>query len=704
MNRTPGKTARPRRTGEPGAGRASSRAGETGSEMTDGGTELDYRSFGHLRRGLRRNAGLSQEELGQRAGLSPRTIGTMERDTGHRPYRRSVELLADALRLAGLQRAEFVAASRGVATGLAAATRPVPPDPAVPAGPPVPRQLPAPAHPFLGRAAELAALDTLLSGAGSQPGVAVVSAAGGAAGVGKTALAVYWAHRVAGQFPDGQLYVDLQGWGDRQPVQPGDALAGFLRALGAPGENVPPGEDERSAWYRGLLAGRRMLVVLDNAAHAGQVRPLLPGTPGCLAVVTSRGSLASLAALDGALRIDLEALPAASAVALLRELVGERATADPAAATELAAQCAGLPLALRIVAELAVARPAMPLAALAAQLAAQLADQRAELAARRTGQAPAAELAARRTGQGPPAGPSDGDTGDGGRTSLLAVLALSCRQLEPAAARMFRLLGLHPGPDLDEVTLAVLAGSTLAAARRALSLLADAQLAGPSGQGRYSLHDLLRAYARDLAARDDPAANQAALDRLFGYYLDTAGTMLATEPPGDSTHPALNRTAARAWLDAQRANLPAVADYATQHGRPEFAVRLSALLARWFALDAWYFPEAVAVHTHARTAALVLGDRAAEAAALAALGVAELRHGERDAGAVHLREALTLTRAASFPAARAAALAGLASIEFSHGRYGQSQAWFGEALALYRETGDGLGEARVLGHLGAVHL
>ena len=190
----------------------------------------------------------------------------------------------------------------------------------------------------------------------------VISAIGGTAGVGKTALAVQWARQVAERFPDGQLYVNLRGYDPGQPMTATDALAGFLRALGVAGPDIPAGEDERAARYRSLLAARRMLVVLDNAGSVEQVRPLLPGSPGCVVLVTSRDTLAGLVARDGARRLTLDLLPLADAISLLRALIGDRVDADPAAAATLARRCARLPLALRVAAELAAARPDISLA------------------------------------------------------------------------------------------------------------------------------------------------------------------------------------------------------------------------------------------------------------------------------------------------------------------------------------------------------
>src|SRR5215469_4413986 len=230
----------------------------------------------------------------------------------------------------------------------------------------VPRELPCGIRDFTGRETELVALNELLDqeAGDDAPPTVVISAIGGTAGVGKTALALQWAHRMADRFPDGQLYVNLRGYDPGQPMPATDALAGFLRALGVPGPDIPAEEDERAARYRSLLAGQRILVMLDNAGDAQQVRPLLPGTPGCAVVVTSRDALAGLIVRDGATRLDLDLLPVADAVSLLRALIGGRVDAQPEAAPALAARCCQLPLALRVTAELAAARPQTPLAEL----------------------------------------------------------------------------------------------------------------------------------------------------------------------------------------------------------------------------------------------------------------------------------------------------------------------------------------------------
>ena len=358
---------------------------------------------------------------------------------------------------------------------------------------PVPRQLPSDVPAFTGRAAELADIGRRLTGAadGEEGTTATIFTVSGTAGVGKTALAVHWAHQAARQFPDGQLFVNLRGYDPGQPMTAADALAGFLHALGVPGQDMPLEESDRAAHYRSLLAGRRMLVVLDNAGDVEQVRPLLPGSPRCAVFVTSRDSLAGLVARDGAQRIDLDLLPQKDAVGLLRTLIGARVDADPEAAAALASRCSRLPLALRVAAELAAARPATSLTDLAGELADQ--GQRLDVLE------------------------ADSDP----RTAVRAVFSWSYQHLDPAAARMFRLAALHPGPDLDSCAAAALTLSGASQARKLLDQLTRVHLIQPAGPGRYGLHDLLRAYAAEQAAADGEEERRAALTRLFDHYLHT---------------------------------------------------------------------------------------------------------------------------------------------------------------------------------------
>jgi DNA-binding SARP family transcriptional activator len=425
-----------------------------------------------------------------------------------------------------------------------------------------PRELPADVSAFTGRAAELRRLDQLLTGPAThadRASAAVISAVSGTAGVGKTALAVHWAHQVADRFPDGQLHVNLRGYDPAQPLTAADALAVFLRALGVPDEDIPAGEDRRAACYRSLLAGQQMLIVVDNARTAEQVRPLLPGAPTCAMVVTSRDSLAGLVARDGAARLDLDLLPLGEAVSLLRELIGARADAEPAAATELARQCSRLPLALRVAAELAAARPDVPLA----DLTAELGDEQRRL-----------DLL------------GDGDP----RTAVSTVFSWSYQHLDPGAARAFRLAGLHPGPDFDAYAAAALTAGTLDQARRMLDALARAHLIHPTGPARYGMHDLLRAYARELCATEDcNEERRAALTRLCRHNLYAAANAMNTLFPAErqgrspipsSTpiQPLTELAEVRAWLSEQRALLLAAAADGPELGRLRHPARMDGTL------------------------------------------------------------------------------------------------------------------------------
>jgi DNA-binding SARP family transcriptional activator/tetratricopeptide (TPR) repeat protein len=549
----------------------------------------------------------------------------------------------------------------------------------------VPQELPGTAAHFIGRATELGMLARLLDqGRDEMPGTVVISAIGGTAGVGKTALAVHWAHQVAHRFPDGQLYVNLRGYDPDQPVPAADALVGFLRSLGVPGPDIPPEPDQRAALYRSLLAGQRMLVVLDNARSVEQVRLLLPGTPACVTVVTSRDSLAGLVARHGAVRLDLDLLPTADAVSLLRALIGQRAEADPRATEALAAQCCRLPLALRVAAEFVAGRRASPLAGLVAALADQ--QRRLDLL----------------------------DAGGDSRTSVRAVFSWSCRHLEPAAARMFRLLGLHPGPDLDCYAAAALSGATVEQAERILDALTGAHLTQLAGPGRYSMHDLLRAYARDLAADSDAEdGQQAALTRLFDYYLRTAAVAMDTLFPGERHRrprisapvtpapPVTDSAVALAWLEAERATLVAVAVYTASDGWAGHTTLLATTLFRY--LDSGgYNPEAVTIHSQARLAAQQTGEFAAEAEALTSLGVLDLRQGRHPQAAAHLQQSLALFRRTRDHSGEVRALGNLGILNLQLGRYHQATAHLQQALALFREIGDQAGEARALASLSAI--
>ncbi len=541
-----------------------------------------------------------------------------------------------------------------------------------------PVQLPADVAGFTGRAAELAALDALAgarAGAGGGSGgsdTVVISAIDGMAGVGKTALAVHWAHRVAGRFVDGVLYVNLRGWAAGEPVRPLDALAGFLRAVGVPAEQVPVDVDEAAGLFRSRLAGRRMLVVLDNARDAEQVRPLLPGAPGCLVLVTSRDRLSGLVARDGARRLSLDVLAPGEARALLAGLLGERIAAEPDAA-ELARACAFLPLALRIAAAQVADRPGQGIAGYLDELAA---DRLGGL------EVPGDEQAAVR-----------------------AAFDVSYARLDNAARRLFRLLGLVPGPDLTVAAAAALTDTPLVQVRRLLDRLTGAHLLDEHRPDRYALHDLLRVYAADRAAAEDSDGDrQAALTRLYGHYLTgvhAAINVLYPEllrldapagPPGSAPPAFADDDAALAWLDAERPNLVAVITHTERHGPPETAWRLADALRGYLS----FRMDIVDWLTVARAAqATATADDHPQARAAAELNLATFYwfQGRYRQAIDHQQRFLDLARRAGWTDGESAALVNLGSLHGMLGELEQATAYLAEGVALARRTGDIGGQA-----------
>src|ERR1017187_735969 len=459
----------------------------------------------------------------------------------------------------------------------------------------VPAQLQADVKDFTGRAQELAELDQLLVSTDEMPTAAVISAVSGTAGVGKTALALRWAHRVRDNFADGQLYVNLRGFDSEQPLSAIEALAGFLRALGVAGKDIPADLEECATAYRTALDGRRMLIVLDNASSVEQVRPLLPGSPSCVVVVTSRDSLSGLVARHGAYRVDLDLLPPDDALGLLAVLVGERVRTEQEAAAKLTELCARLPLALRVAAELAVARSTASLA----QLVGELRDEQQRLALL--------------------------DAGGDPRTAVRSVFSWSYRHLPAAAARVFRLIGLHPGLDFDVFAIAAFMHATYQQSHQMLGVLARAHLIQGPHRGRYGMHDLLRVYATELATLENsPEEQNSALTRLFDYYLATSAAAMDvlipaqrhSRPhivPPDSPLPSVSDPAtARPWLDTERDTLVAIFAYTAAHGWSAHATRLAATLYRYIEAGA-RFPNGLTIHSHALNAARHTGEASAEA-------------------------------------------------------------------------------------------
>jgi tetratricopeptide (TPR) repeat protein/transcriptional regulator with XRE-family HTH domain len=657
--------------------------------------------FGLLLRRHRLTRGLSQEELSELSGLSVRAIINMERGKTARPYRDSVRALADALDLPGPQREQLIVASRRFPDSSPASGREAPGSAAGAqraatasqwlspgsASPVIPRELPAAVGHFTGREAELAALTRLLGQDDEhRTGTVVISAIGGTAGVGKTALAIRWAHQVAVGFPDGQLYVNLRGYDPDQPVSTADALAGFLRALGVPGADIPDGVEDRARLYRSRLAGRLVLVLLDNARDGEQVRPLLPGDPGCVAVVTSRDALAGLVAADGARRLDLDVLPLADAVGLLRSLIGPRADHDPEAVAALAELCARLPLALRIAAEMAAARHTTPLADLVTELEASRLDLL--------------------------------DAGED-RVGMRAVFSWSVRQLPGDVAAAFALVGLHPGADLDVYAAAALTGTSTRQARRVLGGLHRASLVQEPGPGRYGMHDLLRAYAREQAvaadqegARDAGGQSRQALIRLFDYYLAAAAAAMNVLVPAEAhRRPRIAPTAvvvpdmpgeaaARAWLDAERANLVAVVVHCAGQGWPRHATALAGTLLSYL-MTGSHLPEAHTIYSHALQAARRSGDLAAEAGALNGLGGIGIMRGRFPDAAGHFQVALERYRRCGDRGGEGRVLRNLGAAEHYLHNYQSAARYCREAITAYQDAGDSLGAARVLADLAA---
>ena len=401
---------------------------------------------------------------------------------------------------------------------------------------PVPAQLPHDLPTFTGRRSELDEVLALFTRDDGHPAeTVVISAIGGMAGIGKTTLAVHWAHRIADRFPDGQLYVDLRGYDRSGAVMGvGEAVRLFLDALGVPPERVPHGVDAQVALYRSLLAGKRFLVLLDNARDTDQVRPMLPGTPGCLTIVTSRSRLSGLVSGHGAHALALHPLDAGQAHAFLaRRLGAGRLAGEDRAVAEISALCAGLPLALACVAARAAAHPHFPLSAIAAELRAAH-------------------------------GSLDAFSRTDPSANVGAVFSWTSGSVPPSAARLFRLLALHPGPDFSAPAAAALAGTPVRETRRLLTELADVHLIGERLPGRYAFHDLLRAHATELVEeRHSEAERAAAVDRLHAYYLHaahTAGLLLSPHadplPPGPlpadvPAEPLTDDREALAWLTAE---------------------------------------------------------------------------------------------------------------------------------------------------------
>ncbi|KQX64293.1 MULTISPECIES: BTAD domain-containing putative transcriptional regulator [unclassified Streptomyces] len=578
----------------------------------------------------------------------------------------------------------------GADDSVAPAPAPAPvPDPPSPSALPSPAQLPHDITAFTGRDVELDEVFALSGADGAGPGTVVISAIGGMAGVGKTTLAVHWAHRVADRFPDGQLYVNLRGFDPSGAVlDPGEAVRGFLGALGVPPERVPHGVDAQAALYRSVLAGRRVLVVLDNARDTEQVRLLLPGSPGCLAIVTSRDELTGLVAAHGAHSLVLRPFDAVQARSfLVRRLGAERVAAEPRAADEISALCAGLPLALACVAARAAAHPHFPLAAVAAEL--REAHGSLDAFAR-----------------------SDASVDVG------TVFSWSSRAISAAAARLFRLLALHPGPDLSLPAAAALAGLPVRVTRPLLAELTGLHLVTEHSPGRYAFHDLLRAHAGELVhERHTEAERAAALNRLHHHYLHTAHAadrLLAPNadplppppaPEGVHPEPLADDDRALAWLTAEHAVLLAVVETAAASGRP-VQERLACQLA--WSLEPFFdrrghWHDGLAVQRTALDAARRLADPALEARGLRGLARVEGRLGLHSRSVPRLERALELFTELGDDTGRAHTHRSLGWECDQQGDLPGALRHNRFALGLFRTLGDRAAQASVLNSVGWYH-
>jgi DNA-binding SARP family transcriptional activator len=552
------------------------------------------------------------------------------------------------------------------------------PDPATP-----PAQLPAALSTFTGRGREMAEMLALLVDPRQPQPTVVISAISGMAGIGKTTLAVHWAHQVAHRFPDGQLYVNLRGFDPTGAVtSPAEAVRGFLDALGVTPERIPAGIDAQAALYRSLLSGRKVLVLLDNARDVDQVRPLLPGSPGCLVIVTSRDRLAGLVAADGAHRLSLDLFPAHAARDFLaRRLGADRLAADQPAADEIVGWCAGLPLALAIVAARATAQAQFPLAAIAAELRAAH-------------------------------GSLDAFAGTGAAIDARAVFSWSYRTLTADAARLFRLLSLHPGPATGAAAAASLTGCPIRRARSLLAELTGAHLIIEQTPGRYAFHDLLRAYAAELTETDDsPDTRRAAVHRLLDHYVHTgyrAARQLATLPepvtlaapePEVVLDDVADHPRALAWFTTEHAALLGAVGLAAQTGFDAHTWHLAWVSRLYFAMRG-HWHDWVGTQLAARDAARRLRDPSALGHSHVYLAAAYRRLGRSADAHTEFGHALALFREIGDPAGQADALRGLAGTLEELGRSREALRHAEEALELTRDRGDPIGLGFALNDIG----
>jgi tetratricopeptide (TPR) repeat protein/transcriptional regulator with XRE-family HTH domain len=633
--------------------------------MSDFGTELNR---------LMQARGVGVRELGRRSGYSTGHISQLRRGLRN-PSAETARDLDDALGADGA----LIAAASPVPGELAGGSVPPQPAAARAGGAWATRTLPRDIASFTGRDRQLR---ELLDAAAGQGGVVGIHAIGGMAGVGKTAFAVHAAHLLADRFPEGQVFLSLHGHTPgHRPADPAAALASLLLTIGVPARQIPPGLAARTALWRDRLAGQRLLLVLDDAADSEQVLPLLPGAGTSLVLITSRRHLS---ALDDATTISLDTLPPGEAAVLLARLVGRPALSpeDPAVG-EIARLCGYLPLAIGMVARQLRHHPAWSPAGRAAELAA--AADRLDLMATEN-------------------------------LSVAAAFDLSYADLPQAQQRLFRLLGLHPGDEIDAYAAAALDGSDPDSARRSLEALYDNYLVTEPAAGRFRMHDLIRARARALTAILDPGAerNQATA-RLLDYYQLTASlaerliadqTRPGAAPAGDAAPAALalaDAEQALAWARAERATLLACLDQATAAGQHERVIALTAGLATLLRRDGPW-AEAAARHVTAIAAARHLADQLSEANARHDLGEVQRRGGDYPSAAQELKQALDIYRDLGDRLGQANVLSSMGAARQLTGGYPAAAQALEQALDIYRDLGDRRGQANILCRLGSVRM
>ncbi|WP_051173747.1 ATP-binding protein [Amycolatopsis orientalis] len=545
-----------------------------------------------------------------------------------------------------------------------------------------PHQLPAVTATFVGREAELAKLSAIADrgGDGHSIGVAIVA---GAPGVGKTALAVQWAHAQRERFPHGDLYCDLQGYAPGPPSTPHEVLAGFLRALEVPGKMIPRSLEAKSALFRSLVNDRRLVIVLDNVTSPHEVRALLPSTPGCFVMVTSRSSLSGLVVRNGARRITLDMLSPPESEALLRTAIGpERADEEPGVIGELADLCGHLPLALRIAGERVAAHPYLRLTDLLAELTSE----------------------ARRL--------DAFETGDDEMSALRPVFSWSYRALDPATARVFRLLGLHPGPTVSVAAATVLAGTPMTDVRRRLDKLTGGCLLSEVDRDRFRFHDLLRVYAKErVDAEEPPEERENSPKRLLEWYLacadsaDRVLTPMRRRTALEFSTGVANRLEfatygdALAWCEAEQPNLVASVHAALAADWPSIACRLPLALWAFFTLrKPW--ADWIATYKAGVDAARRCSDEFSEASLLAGLGIAHRDLCRFEEALEYLESALAIRRRIGDSWGQGQALVSLGIAYHEQGRFTEALDHHADALSVFRRLGDEWGVAQTLHFVG----